>query len=197
MLHKISKVNLLVLLLMSLLVSGCTTYIIPTKFMGASDMKKGRSLVYGFYDVSEVGFNIKEARIFKVTIEDGERKYETIDMRTADDGFFYIENLEPGNYEFGYIVGTGGNALYNWHIPDGITNKEFKSAIITIKEPGLYYVGSYKSYKMYDGGMFGEDFFQTRSEILPDEKTILKRVLKHTEGDGWDVLIKNKLKKLG
>lgn len=182
------------LLIGFMLMSGCAIHIIPTKFMSASKMKEDRSLVYGYFDVSEAPFKLKEAVLYKIEVKNGERKVDdTFDMRTSKDGMFYIENLKPGEYEFAYMVGVGGNDVYHWSLPDGVANKEFENTRIVIAKPGLYYLGTYKAYKMKDGGMFGTDRYNSRAVLVPNEKEILNNLLKHTDGTGWNKQIRKKL----
>jgi len=170
-----------------------------TKGMSASDKDTGTSMVYGFIDSTETDTSLYKYSIAKKETRNGVSEYEFYDTRTADNGMFYLEDLEPGEYLLSKMHAKSYPIFgepYYVTLPDGDSGKEFALATVKITKPGIYYMGTYKIYVMKNQTFGHSEILSTRSEVSPSEDDILKQILPHLKGTGWDKDVAKRLKEI-
>ena len=173
----------------ALFLSGCSTTMIFTKGMSASDKDDGTSMVFGHIDSNETNTSLYEFSIMKKENRNGVDRFEHYDTRTADNGMFYLENLESGEYLLGWMYAKTYPVFgepYTFRLPDATDGKEFAMATVKITKPGIYYMGSYKIYVMKNPSFSHGEVYNVRKEVSPSEKDLLKQMSAHLRGSGWD-----------
>ena len=111
-------------------------------------------------------------------------------MRTLDEGAFYRENMQPGEYLIGnvnFVTGLGGRADFSFGL--GATPPRF-----VVGDAPLVYVGAYRF------GSIEEGFLLDEAQMTPDrsvtETDVLEAILPHAEGTEWEGLIRDRIREL-
>lgn len=104
-------------------------------------------------------------------------------LRVYPDGTFFLENLEPGTYTIsGFTAHNQGYALLG---KDEALNRRF-----TVKlAPGaIAWVGAFRA----GGEEYGFTGAKFRVDPVsrPGRAEVLRRILKHTAGTGWDARVR-------
>lgn len=190
--------NYLAYLWVSLLIlplAGCTFYFSKSAYMDDQDSDDS-ILVFGYLDDSEAPFVMKEAEIRQVRPTTDEPIKE---VRSNNEGLFYLENLPVGSYRF---VGWNGpekglsDSYWNWSITDKYGKPGFERTEFRARKPGLYYIGAYKIDEVKAGGFFSSAKYETIGIKGPSEKELLKKLLEYAEGTKWERRIAQRLAQL-
>ena len=175
--------------------ASCTFYITKSKYL--DDQEENNSiLIYGYINDKEAPFTMEWGDIKQVRpIIDEPYK----DLRSNNEGLFYLENLPTGLYKIENVGGPEkglSNSYYKWDMPESNEDAAFKRMEIRAKKPGLYFVGSYKIKKVKDGGLFGVNKYETIATKEVSEKKALQKLLTYADGTKWKKIIRKKLKQL-
>lgn len=183
------------LLLAAFLVVGlasCTFYL--SKGKGIDDQEEKNSiLIFGYLDDSEAPFTMEWGEVKQVRPASDEPYKE---MRSNNEGLFYLENLPTGLYKVTTLSGPEKGLSQNywdWTMPSPSDDKAFKRMELKASKPGLYFVGSYKINKIKDGGLFGVDKYETVATKDVSEKQALQKLVKYADGTKWEGLIKKRM----
>lgn len=137
-----------------------------------------RSVVFGYFDVEEApswgGLDWVNIKRYKP-----EQSYYEAEI---EDGLFYQIGVENGSVQvtnFGRDTRWYSNTRYTYDFGQQGRNETAR----IIKEPGVYFMGSYK-YKHIDSeSWFGPDKFKMVESDEPKEKELLQRLLKIMQDD--------------
>ena len=183
---------------MVVVLASCTVFIKIRKSPELEEqVNKNTILVVGYFDDSQSPFNLGWGDLKQVRPASDEPYKE---LRANDDGLFYLENLPVGSYKLISLEGREKGALSTqpWIIslPEPSHDASFKKTELVAKKPGVYFVGSYKLSLVKKGGMFSDDKFETTALKTPNEKQVLKKLIKYAKGTKWEKIIKQRTKKL-
>lgn len=186
------------LMFIAVAVSSCTIFIKIRKDQQLDEQaNKNSILVVGYLDDSQAPFNLGWGDLKQIRPADEEPYKE---LRADDEGLFYLENLPVGSYKLVSLEGREKGALSTqpWIIglPEPSSDKAFWRTELRAKKPGVYFLGSYKLKRVKKGGLFSDDKFETIALKKPNEKQVLKKLLKHAKGTKWYKVIKKRIRKL-
>ncbi len=148
------------------------------------------SLVFGYLDMDEAPSKLDWVDMKQVHPKIDKPYYH---MR-LDKGLFYFENVPSGSFQLSGFGGNGGffsNAFYKYDIP----SQTSENARLIIKNPGIYYMGTFK-FKKVKTGFFEKKKFDLEMVNSPGEKELLRQLLPYTEGTQWEKHIQKRLKVL-
>jgi hypothetical protein len=106
-------------------------------------------------------------------------------------GNFFFENLTPGKY---FLMGfMSGQEVFYFNY-QGIDEAKFLNEVaIDVKPGSVTYLGSFEVTGI-DRNFFKSDTFDIKPSKTPSRSTILKYLIKETQGTGWDARIERALK---
>lgn len=174
---------------------SCTIFISKSEDLDDRE-EKDSVLIFGYLNDTTAPFIMKWGDIKQVRPATDE---PVKDLRSNNQGLFYLENLPVGSYKITTLGGPEkglSNSFYDWDLPQTSEDEAFKRMEIRAKKPGLYFVGSYAINKIKDGGFFGSDKYETIATTEVSEKQALEKLLVYAAGTGWDKTIKARLKQL-
>ncbi|MCI0529282.1 MAG: hypothetical protein L0Y56_17735 [Nitrospira sp.] len=148
------------------------------------------SLVFGYLDMDEAPSKLDWVDMKQVHPKIDKPYYH---MR-LDKGLFYFENVPPGSYQLSGFGSNGGfwsNTMYKYNIP----RQSSEEARLIIKNPGIYYMGTFK-FKKVKTGFFEKEKFDLEAVNSPGEKELLQQLLPYSKGTQWENRIQKRLKVL-
>lgn len=175
------------LLLAALLAGGCT-YVGGTGVKLDEEMQEQKdaksSLVFGFVDMADADTGMKWATLREVGPKRG--KEPDSDMRVRE-GIFYLENVNNGSY---VIAQFGGRKFGFFCAGSLMCSRPYNydpgtSLRVAIKEPGIYFLGSYK-WKDVDTGIFEVDKFDLEPLDQPTAEALAKKLASAAKGTKWE-----------
>ena len=146
------------------------------------------SFVYGYMDMKDAPTKLDWLTIRQFSPRIRNSMYH---MRIHE-GVFYFEIFPKGS--FGVVrFGGSGNIVTDPHAY-GIPRQD-KSMRLKIKNPGIYYLGSFK-YKAIKKGFLERDSFDIEKVDSPTEKEVLKRIMLFAKDSAWNAKLKKHLRSL-
>jgi hypothetical protein len=147
------------------------------------------SLVFGYIDMADAPSDIRWVDMKRIRPETQTPYYP---MR-VEKGMFYRTYVPEGLYKFdtfgGYSFRLGGNNLTYAFARQG--KQEIDPVI---KEPGIYFVGSYK-YQRLDASPYSKRYRLVRVN-QPTEAELLRRLLEKAGHPSWKEKIEQRLKEI-
>lgn len=175
--------------------ASCTFYLSKSASMDDQE-EKDSILIYGYLNDKEAPFTMKWGEVKQVRPVSDEPYKE---LRSDNNGMFYLENLPTGLYKINTLSGPEkglSQSYWNWEMPSPSDDKSFARLEMKAKKPGLYFVGSYKIKKVKDGGLFSVDKYETVATKEVSEKQALQKLIKYASGTKWKKIIERRIKKL-
>jgi len=191
-----SAMKFLSVLLLAVSMSGCAIHF--TKSEDVDDQEKRDSiLVVGYVDDSEAPFTMEWGEIKQVRPAIDEPYQE---LRSNGEGLFYLENLPVGSYQLVELGGPDKGFMsqdtWTWGFAGSANEEGFERVELKAKQPGIYYLGSYKIDLVKEGGLFSTDKYETIALEEPSEKTVLMKLLPVTSGTKWHDIVKQRIRQL-
>jgi len=170
-----------ILLLCIIFFTGCAAHL-------KNPVDNTRSLVYGYMDMQKAPSKMEWGTIKQMKPKTDKPYWS---MGTNGKGVFWHEQLPPGSY---MLVEFGGhsmlrNANYTYNMPEYGKNE----TAVVIKNPGLYYLGTYQYQK---GGSFFNPQFDIVSVDSPNEKEVLELLLPLSNDTEWEKRIEYRIGEL-
>lgn len=188
-----AKLFITVFLIFSL--ASCTFYLSKSKYLDDQE-EKDSILIFGYLNDEEAPFTMKWGDVKQVRPLSDEPYKE---LRSNNEGLFYLENLPIGLYKVSTLSGPEkglSESYWDWTMPSPSDDKAFKRLEFKASKPGLYFVGSYKIDKVKDGGLFGTDKYETIATKEVSEKQALQKLLAYADGTKWKKIIQKRIKQL-
>jgi len=151
------------------------------------------SLLYGHLNTATSGTGNCWLSLREISSGNKGRRY----MAECDEmGYFWASDIPPGKY-YAEKFGNHMKAFNDEGYMRVIKNMgEFREATkITIKEPGIYYLGTFRV-TTGGSGSFGSGSQKVIRAERPDEKKVLRRLLQVSKGTDWDERINSRLRSL-
>jgi hypothetical protein len=151
------------------------------------------SLVVGYVNMEDA-----PSGIYNAYMERLDKKVDYVSVFAVNaglDGFiFFHSHAKPGVYRFTKFVGSDllGYCKYTYGFPP----QGKKDMDPVIKEPGIYFVGSYKYKVLKEGRGFEKTEFDVVRTDTPTEKEVWEEMLKHAKNTSWEKKILNRIKEL-
>lgn len=164
-----------------LLLGACTANPVP------EDPEPKDAFVFGHIDMEDapVGLGWLTIRQFSPKVE------EPYYYAGTDSGTFFSWYLDtPGAFAIVNFGGSGYRTRYTFNVPRQVKDFRFK-----IKNPGVYYLGSFK-YKEVETGFFEGGKFQLEQVKSPTEKELLVKLIELTKGTVVEPKLQARLKEL-
>ncbi|MDH3342833.1 MAG: hypothetical protein OEY06_07990 [Gammaproteobacteria bacterium] len=174
---------------------SCTFYWSKSKYLDDRE-EQGSILIYGYINDKEAPFTMKWGDVKQVRPVSDEPYKE---LRSNNEGLFYLENLPTGLYKIATLSGPEkglSESYWDWTMPSPSDDKAFKRMELKANKPGLYFVGSYKIDKVKDGGLFGTDKYETIATKEVSEKEALQMLLVYADNTKWKKIIQKRIKQL-
>lgn len=182
-------------ILLILPLAGCTFYFSKSAYLDDQDTANS-VLIYGYLDDSEAPFIMKEAQLKQIRpVTDEPLK----DVRSNNEGLFYLENLPIGSYRLVSFEGPErglSDSYWTWSLTDKYGKPGFERTEFRVDKPGLLYIGSYKIDKVKEGGFFTSAKYETIAIKGPSEKELLTRLKQYAQGTKWERQIVQRLAQL-
>jgi len=131
------------------------------------------SLVFGYIDMSDAPTKVKGAWLEQIS-PPTESPYWSMGI---EKGLFYNTFIQPGSYQLSSFSGSSfakGSYEYNF------SRQGQSKARVRIKNPGIYYLGSFKYVRVQKKGMFKRGKFSIERVSEPSEAELLRRILSVT-----------------
>lgn len=174
-----------ILLSTILLLQACASYG-PTRSID----DPSSSLVFAFINMENAPTSVSYADLHQVAPK-AETGYWGM---SEEDGLLYNQYLPNGSYQISHFGGSSFmTGEYRYSFPAYGRNE----TALRIEKPGIYFMGSY-AYQEVDTGFFEQGKFDMKPIESPDEKALLKKLLKldWVKGTQWEARIQSKLSEL-
>lgn len=192
------RITLLQTLLIALVLGGCISTFqgrdTPDKKVDQRDGKK-MSFVFGYIDTGDAESDVEWAQLKQLE----PRVFDPDKPARAHEDVFYVENLLTGKYR---LESFGGNTLSFFHRGYFIATHSIDyqmniddPVLITIKKPGVHFMGSYKFFEV-ERGFFEKDQFTLKKIAKPTEKEVLARIVQFSRGTRWEPILRKRLQRL-
>jgi hypothetical protein len=160
--------------------SACSGAVVPEP-IGPND-----SIVYGHIDMSDAPVGLQWVSIRQYT-PPTDSPYWSAGVR---DGTFWQWYLKPGAYGVESFGGSGYNSQYSFNMP-----RQAGTMRLIIKEPGIYFLGSYK-YKPIKTGFFEQGKYDLEQVKKPTEAEVIQQLLPLVKGTTVEPKLQKRLKEI-
>jgi hypothetical protein len=135
------------------------------------------SFVFGHLDMEEASTDVDVVTFERLAPRTDENFYNF----RVDDGTFYAEYIPPGSYVLDGFSSAGGmfSQPTRYAVP-----RQDNPIRLTIREPGVYYVGTWK-YLEVETGFFEAGKFDITPVGTPTAKQLVQVILPHAEDTNW------------
>jgi len=159
--------------------------------------EKNQSLVLAYVDMSDADSEATWLRAKVITKRGVKPTWYSFGFVRDDKlgPILHNQYVTPGKIKLdafgGNATGFFDNAYYQYNFP-----KQGRGmGALTVKKPGIYYMGSFK-YIPVETGFFEKGKFDIKRVNKPTEKEVLQKFLKHVENGKWKKMIQARIKRL-
>ena len=178
-------ISLFFCLCIILLTNCCVFLRSPVYLEEPTDINQ--SLVVGYIDMTEDYVNLDFIWMCQLLPRS---KYRW-NRFSINNGIFFNEFVSPGTYKFDCFGGYTGDTTVTYFFP--VQGKKQMDPVI--KEPGIYFVGSYKN-KPGKESLFEPGKFELIELKHPSEKEVLEQLLDYAGETIWRNRILKRLEEL-
>ncbi len=177
------RYRFIILLMAVLLVSGCMGRLVE------NPTRDDASLVFGFIDLGEGSTKgmLKGMEIVSLD-EDTPGTFYT---STIHYGLFFHDDMPPGKYMVSNFRGSmfAAELLLGLQFKYQMPHYSKNPMKFELKEPGIYYLGTWKFRKVDDG-------FTLEPAEAPDKRQLLEWLMEEGKGTVWETRIADVLKRM-